>query len=320
MKTKTTIGLTILAVAALVSPASAASSTTPVKTDTTTTGSGAKYTTEVSRSTTGELSEMDLRQASLLTSQMLEHVGAAIEQLNDDDTTAAKAELKDAQTLIGIVRDLLPTTHVKTVVHDSHGAVVYRHSQAVQDDVIELFNEVATIDVLDHVLDEKKASSDEPEYLGSVELYTSVFADLGFIERKIDAAMGALDQPDEARDQLVLAELNGVDMRISEAESPLLEARRALELAEEQVADGAFTVAKENLYLAKLKLKEYQTLFSPTDAASVKEITDQIDTVTKDVEKDGVTGAIRSCWNKTVKLFDHDQPKVAKSTDTPPAK
>ena len=48
--------------------------------------------------------------------------------------------------------------------------------------------------------------------------------------------------------------------------------------------------------------------------------TDEIDNVSKDLEKEGVGGAIRSCWNKTVALFEHDQPKVAKSTETPPAK
>jgi hypothetical protein len=320
MNTRRVTVLSILLAAALAVPISAGAATTKPDVDRSITGSGSKYLTEVSRKTTGDLTNADLREVSLLTGQVLNHVSTAIEKLEARNTADARLELKNAQTLIGIVRDMLPVTEVTTIVRNVKGTEMYRHTEVVQDDLIELYDEVAVVDVLNNILNAKKATEAEPEYLGSVELYTSVLADLGYIERKVEAASKAMDRPEEALKQLRLAEVDGVDMRISEAESPLLEARRALELAEVQVMNGSFDMARDNLNRARARLKEYEAVHGVTKEASVQEITDQIDTLNKDLKKQGVAEEIRDLWNKTVRLFEHHNPNMAQSTQTSAAK
>jgi hypothetical protein len=320
MNMKNIVVLPALLAAALAYQPNASAATKEPQIDRSITGSGSKYMTEVLRKTTGELTNSDLRQVSLLTGQVLNHVSTAMQKLEARNTAAAKAELENAQTLIGIVRDMLPVTEVTTIVRNVAGNEMYRSTELVQDDLIELYDQVAVVDVLDNILNAKKASAEEPEYLGSVELYTSVLADLGYIERKIEASMKEMDHPNEALEELRLAEVNGVDMQISEAESPLLEARRALELAEVQVLQGSFDVARDNLNRAKAMLQEYEALHGSTNALAVDEITDQIDILSKDIHKEGAAEIIRECWNKTVKLFEHHNPNMAQSTQASTAK
>ena len=78
------------------------------------TGSSKKYETKVDRKTEGELSDEDFRQVSLLTSQTLTHLNKAVEELLDNQADMASSELKNAQTLLGIIRELLPVTTVTT--------------------------------------------------------------------------------------------------------------------------------------------------------------------------------------------------------------
>ena len=217
--------------------------------------------------------------------------------------------------MVGVVRELLPVTEVTTVVKDSSGHEIYRSSTTEQDDIIELFSEMSTVDLLDAILDAKKAEIDGPEYLGSVQLYTSVMADLNYIERKIKAALRTIDTPSEAREQLLLAEVNGVEMDVSEVESPLMDARRALALAEVQVKQQSFDLAKENLDQAKISLDEYRKLFDTSKNAEIETITAGIEDLQKDLKKDGISDAIRDLWHKTVHLFKRDSPKTAASTD-----
>jgi len=119
------------------------------------TGSEDGYQTFVERSTEGELSDQDFRQVSLLTSLVVGHVNAAVADMLDDQADRARAELDRAQTLIRVIRDILPVTRVETVVKDPRGNEVYRHDEEVQDDrqtrIAELSQRIAepgTVDAL----------------------------------------------------------------------------------------------------------------------------------------------------------------------------
>ena len=97
-------------------------------------GSGKNYKTTVERKSAGELSAEDLHQASLLGSQMLLHLNAAATNCLDGKADSAKPEIEKAQSLVGIIRGLLPTRTVTTVVKDSQGKEVYRDEEKVQED------------------------------------------------------------------------------------------------------------------------------------------------------------------------------------------
>ena len=75
-------------------------------------GSGKLYTTTVARQTAGELSADDLHQASLLTSHLLIHLNVAAQQLADGRGEAAQPAIEKAESLVQVVRGLLPTTVV----------------------------------------------------------------------------------------------------------------------------------------------------------------------------------------------------------------
>ena len=84
-------------------------------------GSGKSYKTTIERQSEGELSAEDLHQASLLSSQLLKHLNAAAVDCIDGKGDSAKPEIEKAQSLAGIVRQLLPTTTVTTIVKDAQG-------------------------------------------------------------------------------------------------------------------------------------------------------------------------------------------------------
>src|SRR5689334_14605838 len=85
------------------------------------TGSGEKYKTTVDEKPGGELSPEDFRQASLLSSRVLLHLNEAVENIQEDRLDDARAALESGLGLIKVVRDLLPSTEVTTVVRDSKG-------------------------------------------------------------------------------------------------------------------------------------------------------------------------------------------------------
>ena len=147
-----------------------------------TTGSEA-YKTTVERQTDGELTPGDFRQVSTLASQILTHIGAASDNLIDEDWQSAKTELKHVQTLSNVIRDLLPTTTVTTVVQDQAGKEVYRYAERVQNDHIPLYDKMVAVDVLQAVVDKKKEEATlKGIRLADAELiHTSASLDLSYV-------------------------------------------------------------------------------------------------------------------------------------------
>jgi len=103
-------------------------------------GSGKSYKTTIERQSEGELSAEDLHQASLLSSQLLKHLNSAAMDCIDGKGDSAKPEIEKAQSLAGIVRQLLPTTTVTTAVKDAQGKEVYRDVQKIQEEQIPIFS------------------------------------------------------------------------------------------------------------------------------------------------------------------------------------
>jgi len=107
--------------------------------NTTVAGSGDKYKTTVTRQSKGQISPEDLRQVSLLASQVLLHVNKAEQSIELGNSDSAKAEIKDTENLIDIAHKLLPVKLVTTTVKDAKGTEVYKNTETTQDDVIRLY-------------------------------------------------------------------------------------------------------------------------------------------------------------------------------------
>ena len=271
-------------------------------------GSGKNYKTTIERQHEGELSAEDLHQASLLSSQMLVHLGAASRHCIDGKGENARPEIEKALTLSGIVRKLLPTTTVTTVVKDAQGKEVYRDVQKIQEDDIPLFSGSIAVEVVEPLVEAKK---DEAALKGlkladADVIHTAVLADLGYIERKLARAAQLLNKPEEAAAQLALARTVGVHFTSHKEDAPLFDVQRALELAERMVQEKKYDGARANLEAAKLRLETYRGLVGANEAKPAAELAKEIEKLSGEIEKPGVAEKIRGMWDKAAGWFKRE--------------
>ena len=182
--------------------ASTASSPTSIST-----GSGKQYKTTVDRKTEGELAGEDFRQASLLASRVVLHLNKAALYLGGEKNDQARQELESGLSLIGIVRRLLPTTTVTTIVRDSEGKEVYRYVDRVQEDTIPLHEGLVAVNTMEPITDAKQGEAAvHGVRLADAELlHTSVLVKLDYVESKLNRALKLLkEKPEDAMAQLAL--------------------------------------------------------------------------------------------------------------------
>lgn len=271
-------------------------------------GSGKNYKTTVERQSEGGLSADDLHQASLLSSQMLMHLNAAALNCLDGKGDGAKPEIEKAQSLAGIVRKLLPTTTVTTIVKDAEGKEVYRDVQKVQDDQIPIFAGSIAVEVVEPLVEAKKdeAALKGVKLADADLIHTAVLADLSYIERKLARAVQLLNKPEEAAAQLVLAQNAGIRFSVQKEDNPLVEVQHALRLAERMVQEKKYEGAKENLQLAKMRLETYRVLLGTRDTKPAAELDKEIEKISGELEKPGVTEKIRGMWDKATSWFKRE--------------
>jgi hypothetical protein len=246
----------------------------------TTAGSGDKYKTVIERNTTGDLSQEDFRQVTVLSSRVLLHLNEAIERLIDDQPDEVQTQIEHAQNVTGIVRDMLPVTTVTTRVEDSDGKVVYDYTEEVQDDRIPIYESTLMVEVVSPIIEAQK---DEAAVQGVALqdadfIYTSALLDLGYVERKLRRAADLLESDkDQALRQLYLAQTQGLNLKVNKEDSPLVKAQAALQLAERMVGENKVAGAKANMQLARLHLETYQSLLGDPDAVEVRALREKMD-------------------------------------------
>lgn len=272
---------------------------------------GGGYTTTTSRESKGELSQADFRQVSLLASRILVHLDEASKQLIDGRGDAAKPELEQTQTLVGIIRDILPVTTVETVVKDQSGKEVYRDVDTVQNDRIPIFRHMIEVDVIEPVVELKNLDAEglTPVELKGMRLAdaevinTSVLLDLSYVERKINRALEQLEQADVALASVVLAQTDGVQFITNKVESPLVAAQSALRLAELQIEDQRYEAAEENLSLARLNLDAYRQALGEQAGGKVDELRNQIEALSGKLRQEGARKKVRGFWDRITSWF-----------------
>lgn len=270
------------------------------------TGSGGKYTTTVDQKPGGELSPEDFRQASLLSSRVLLHLNEAVVSLDEDRTDDARAAIDDGLALVKVVRDLLPTTEVTTVVRDSKGTEVYRHIDQVQDDRIPIHEGLVAVKVVEAVTDAKREAADvKGVRLADADLlHTSVLLDLDYVEGRLNRAKAALpDKADDALQQLVLAQAHGISFSVNKQDSPLVAAQMALQLAEQMVEEDRVEAAKANLQQAKNQLVLYRGLMGERESEDVKKLEADITSLQANIDASGAAAEIRSFWDQVTNWF-----------------
>lgn len=280
-------------------------------------GSGKKYETFVDRKTEGELTDEDLRQASLLSSQIMTHIIEASRYLEDEKPDAAQANIGKAQTLVRIIRDLLPVTTVTTTVKNPKGEEVYRNVEKVQDDLIPIFEKMVAIEVIQPILEEKEdqAAVKGLQLADADLMYTTVLVDLDYVERKLNKAVKVLNDIDKARSVLSECFANGVRLRVDKEDHPLASAQLALQLAERQVKEGKYAGAKRNLVQANVYLEMYRSLVGESEKEKVRDLEEDIKELSEEVEKAGASEEIRGFWHRVTRWFHREPGETQETTE-----
>lgn len=272
------------------------------------TGSGERYLTRITQETEGDLHPEDLRQASVLSSRILTHINNAYINLVDENREKAEEELEHAQSLVKVVRDLLPITTVKTSVENPDGKVIYEYVERVQNDDIPIYEGLIAVEVIQPLIEARK----EQAALKGVQLaeaqavYTAVTMDLRYVERKVNLALKKLENPAQALAELLLAQARGVTFITHKEDDPLLEAQAALRLAERQVREEKFAGAKANLQLAQLQLETYRSLAGEDSGEKVRSLEQEIEELREQVHEPGAADSIRGFWNRVTGWFRND--------------
>ena len=271
-------------------------------------GSGKNYKTTVESQSEGELSAEDLHQASLLSSQLLMHLDAASRHCIDGKGEEARPEIEKAQSLAGIVRKFLPATTVTTIVKDAQGKEAYRDVQKVQDDQIPIFAGSIAVEVVEPLVEAKKdqAALKGLKLAEADVIHTAMLADLGYIERKLARAAQLLNKPEDAAAQLALAQNVGIRFTAHKEDSPLVDVQHALRLAERMVQEKKYDGAKVNLQAAKLRLEAYRGLVGADEAKPAADLEKEIEKVSGEIEKPGVSDRIRGMWDKATSWFKRE--------------
>ena len=281
-------------------------------------GSGKLYKTSVERQSEGELSAEDLHQASLLTSQLLAHVNKAAHLLADSQSDSARSEIERAESLLKVVRSLLPTTVVTTTVRDAQGKEVYRDVERVQDDQIPVFEGQIAVETVEPIIEAKR---DEAALKGlrlaeADVIKTAVLVDLAFVERKLKRATELLAQPKDAAEQLAQAQSQGVRFYTHREDSPLVDVQHALRLAERMVREKKYEGAKANLQAAKLQLEAYRGLVGDVSGQSASSLEKDIQKLSGELETPGSADKIRSMWDKVTSWFKREAGQAHQTTNT----
>jgi hypothetical protein len=278
-----------------------------------TVGSGKRYKTTVERHTEGELTAEDLHQASLLTSQLLVHVNEATLQLADGRRDTVRSELEKADALAKVVRSLLPVTVVTTTVKDAHGKDIYHDVQRVQDDQIPISEGDIAVEVVEPIVEAKKdeASLKGVKLADADLIRTRVLVDLGFIERKLKRATELMGQTQESNTkeaavELALAQTQGVRFAVHKEDSPLVDVRHALRLAERMVREKKYEGAKANLQLAKVHLGTYRAVMDEASAKPVADLEKEIDALSSQLQTSGAADKIGGLWNRVGTWFTRE--------------
>jgi hypothetical protein len=268
-------------------------------------GSGKQYKTTIQRHCQGSLSAEDLHQASILTSQILTHVHNAAQELSDSDVDRARPEIDRAQSLLKVVRNILPTTEVTTIVTDAEGKEVYRDNQQVQDDQIPIYAGDVAVEVAQPIVDAKRdeAALKGVKLADAALIHTAVLVDLSLVEQKLRRAAEILNNPARSAAELTQLEIDGVHFYANKEDSPLVQVQIALRLAERLVREHQYEGAKANLQSAKIQLDAYRTLVGDAAGHLPSELEKEIQRLSEELQKPEAVEEIRGMWDRVASWF-----------------
>jgi hypothetical protein len=259
--------------------------------------SSSGITTEVEKTTTGELKVQDQQQASLLAAHLLQDIREAQLAIDDGNLDAASTRLKQASDLVAIIQKLLPVTNVSVTVKDKEGKVLYQDNHLFQPHWIPISQSLVVVDLLRPLVAKKKAAKKEPkgeaagvQLKDSEIVATQISVDVGFVARRIhDAERLLKSDRDKATDMLLAAIEGGVTTVSTEIADPLVEVRDALWYAHRAVASRNYAEARANLATAREQLTVFNDLLAPAEQKEAATLTNEIQQIENELKNPNPT-------------------------------
>jgi hypothetical protein len=260
-------------------------------------GTEGDYRTEVTSQTKGKLTQEEWRQASLLMSQVFQHIDKARDAIDAEDTKDALKAVNKGREAIKAIRSMLPTTIVKTKTTAPDGKVIYEDDTETQATRIPLYEGMLHTQTLTPILAARRKAMEIAgvQLVESETIAAEVIADIDPIDGQLSRAAKALEdnKPEAAAKALDSALVRGIDVRINREDSELASARDAIWLARRSLEENNAAQALVNLEAAKQRLRIYRELLSQDERKDVDQMLREVDQLEGQLRSEGTHQATR---------------------------
>jgi hypothetical protein len=192
----------------------------------------------------------------------------------------------------------LPRTTVHTRTTAPDGKVIYEDQREVQDDQVPLYEGMVHARTLAPILAAQRDASQVAgvRVVESESISTAVTADLDLVEAQLTRAAKALNdkKSDDAAAALLLAQVQGVDIRYNKEDTPLAEARDAIWLAKRALEENNSAQARANLAIARTRLEIYRQILPEDRRQDVNQMLSQVSQMEAQLRKEANQPADRA--------------------------
>ncbi len=233
--------------------------------------------------------------------KVLRHIAQARADIHEKDLSHAKGELKQALTLIDIIRATLPTARVKDHIWVAKKHLSYEDTESVIPDLIPIYSSLNEIEDIvpvskarEHInkarehlkKGNRKGAKKELELADEALIYSEVALPLSYTETHITIAQGFLakKEPKKAAEALKAAE-DGVQFVDVDIQSPMTQARKSLWKATKHYLAGDMTATKKDLKDAKSALRKAGNTVDAKTKIKVTGLLKDIEAIEGEVDK-----------------------------------
>src|ERR1039457_2697374 len=236
--------------------------------------------------------------------KVLRHIAQARADIHEKELLKANEQLKNALTLIAIIRASEPTDKIKDRIWVAKKHLSYEDTETVKKDLIPIYASMDDIEEFiptntnarEHIVkakkhlenDNKKGATEELKLAEDAVVYTEIDLPLGDTERYVKAAQTFLAKKEskKAAEALKSAE-DGVQYLSVMDTSPVYKARKSYWSATQNYAAGKLDAAKADIKEAKAYLvKAGKTANAKTKTEAEKLVKD-IDAIEGKMDKGG---------------------------------
>lgn len=245
-------------------------------------------------------------------SRVLSHIARARDALGKKDGEAAKQELKQAETLLGIIQASVPTTLVKSKIWTTDNKQKYENTEEVGATLVPVYAMLDESVDFDRVKLGKTAKAGpkgetptrvnkETEATDAALYYEELDMPLNATRHFVAAAQAELarNHLTEAA-QALRAALDSVDFTSVYLPAPLLAARVNLERAEAHFGGGQLPQAKADVTRAVDQLTEAEQQADPDSKADVKQMLSDAQSLQSRMDKNepGFKTEMNQLWHR----------------------